>query len=80
MLTRAHTRHRAVTRDGFPTPAPPSGSPARPSGAARELLSSTDMLRVVLSGLVATWLLSAIRLTVARPLAARARRTPRRAA
>jgi hypothetical protein len=38
------------------------------------------MLRVVLSGLVATWLLSAVRLTLARPLAARARRTPRRGA
>jgi len=38
------------------------------------------MLRVVLSGLVATWLLSAIRLTVARPVAARPRRTPLRAA
>ena len=38
------------------------------------------MLRIVLSGLVATWLLSAIRLTIARPVAVRTRRTPRRAA
>jgi hypothetical protein len=39
----------------------------------------TRMLRLVLSGLVATWVLSAIRLTAARPLAARVRRTTRRA-
>jgi hypothetical protein len=37
------------------------------------------MMRVVLAGLVATWLLAAVRLTLARPLAARVRRTPRRA-
>jgi hypothetical protein len=38
------------------------------------------MLRVVLLSLVATWLVSLVRLAGARPLAVRVRRTTRRAA